>query len=75
MTDLQEIFHTNRTCLSNFVNRTYGINFSCYINRLRMQEFESLRRRSGGTIPEEELASQAGFENYQRYLRVRRNFE
>lgn len=72
ITDLVEAFHTNRSYLSGFINRVYGVNFSCYINRLRMQEFESLRRRSGGAIPEEELASQAGFENYQRYLRVKK---
>lgn len=43
MTDLQETFHTNRTYLSNFVNRTYKVNFSCYINRLRLSELRRLQ--------------------------------
>ncbi|MCS3102171.1 hypothetical protein NXW38_25100 [Bacteroides ovatus] len=43
ITDLMQAFHTNRTYISRFINREYGMNFSRYINMLRLREMEALR--------------------------------
>lgn len=42
LSDLMELFHTNRTYLSGFINREYGYGFNGYINRLRLAELERL---------------------------------
>jgi AraC-like DNA-binding protein len=62
----------NRTTLSQFVNQTYGVNFSRYINRLRLNEMQELLK-----MPEsagkrlDELARQVGFHDMKHYHRVR----
>lgn len=72
--DLTEELHTNRTYLSGFINRTYGLNSSGFINRLRMREFNALSKNPDfGQASKDELASQAGFENYRSYLRVKKD--
>lgn len=38
LSDLMELFRTNRTYLSGFINREYGYGFNGYINRLRLAE-------------------------------------
>ena len=73
ITDLQEIFHINRTYLSNFVNRTYGMRFNSYINRLRLgelQRLQSLPSNRGKTIAA--LCAKAGFPDYRVYLYVKK---
>lgn len=71
ITDLVEDLDVNRTSLSAFVNRTYGMNFSRYLNSLRLRELEQLRQ-----LPENEgksigaLLGKAGFDNYRTYLRA-----
>lgn len=71
ITDLVEDLDVNRTSLSAFVNRTYGMNFSRYLNSLRLRELEQLRQ-----LPENEgksigaLLGKAGFDNYRTYLRT-----
>lgn len=72
ITDMAEELKTNRTYLSGFINREYGMNFSRLINRHRLQELDRLRlsaRYSGrGNM---ELVLKAGFRNYRNYLRVK----
>ncbi|WP_294477931.1 hypothetical protein [uncultured Bacteroides sp.] len=71
ITDLMQFFHTNRTYLSRFINREYNMNFSRYINTLRLRELERLRNDSSRShLPDEELVFLAGFSNYRSYLRV-----
>lgn len=71
ITDLMQFFHTNRTYLSRFINREYNMNFSRYINTLRLRELEKLRNDSSRShLPDEELVFLAGFSNYRSYLRV-----
>ncbi|CAM2843766.1 hypothetical protein DRF59_01090 [Chryseobacterium flavum] len=66
ITDLITVFGTNRTYLSSFINTTYGLNFSMYINRFRLEEFERLKK-----LPEyenaedEELVYLSGFRSFQ----------
>lgn len=71
ITDLVEDLDVNRTSLSAFVNKTYGMNFSRYLNRLRLRELEELRLQpdnEGKTIGS--LLGKAGFDNYRTYLRA-----
>lgn len=72
ITDMALQLKTNRTYLSGFINKEYGMNFSRLINRLRLQELDRLRlsaRYSGRNNME--LVLKAGFANYRNYLRVK----
>ena len=66
-------FDTNRTYISNFTNRTYGLNFSQYVNYYRLKELEWLQ-----SLPENnneslnKLSVQAGFKDYYHYRRAMR---
>lgn len=73
LSDLMELFRTNRTYLSGFINREYGYSFNGYINRLRLAELERLMRlpsNRGKSV--NKLYSKAGFPNYQMYMRISR---
>lgn len=77
MTDLVEPLETSRTSLSNFINKTYGVNFNRYINRLRLAELERLLAlpSNTGKTPDD-LLYKAGFaskRNYTRTLEAERN--
>ncbi|MDR2927059.1 MAG: AraC family transcriptional regulator [Cytophagaceae bacterium] len=71
--DLAELLQTNRTYLSGYINRTYGINFCSYVNRCRLHELERLMAAPGnrGKTPSE-LYFQAGFSDYVGYIRAKR---
>lgn len=69
--DLVEVFDVNRTALSGFINRTYGMNFNRYLNSWRMNELDRLRSlpsNRGKSV--RSLAEKAGFDNYRTYLRA-----
>lgn len=72
ITDLAGELCTNRTYLSGFINSEYSMNFSRYINRLRLEELDRLRR-----LPQSrdetnmELVLRAGFSSYRSYLRAK----
>ncbi|WP_255469915.1 AraC family transcriptional regulator [Bacteroides hominis] len=71
MTDLVEDMDVNRTALSAFINRTYGMNFNRYLNRLRIQELVKLRSQpenQGKSI--RSLTDKAGFKYFRYYLRA-----
>ncbi|MDQ0065260.1 hypothetical protein [Chryseobacterium lathyri] len=66
ITELTTVFGTNRTYLSAFINTTYGLNFSMYINRFRLEEFERLKNLPEyENAEEEELVYLSGFRSYQ----------
>ena len=68
ITDLTHILKTNRSYLSEFINRKYGMNFSHYINSLRVQELENLmEEQNTKNINEKKLIESAGFNNYNDY--------
>jgi AraC-like DNA-binding protein len=70
ITDLAERLHVNRTYVSSFINNEYGNNFSSYINKLRMKEFELLRTNNKfEDISNSELAEKVGFGSYRSYTR------
>lgn len=71
ITDLVEVFDVNRTMLSAFINRTYGMNFCRYINRWRIRELERIRSMpSNRGKSARSLVEKAGFDNYRTYLRA-----
>ena len=73
ISDLTGGLQTNRTYLSTFINRTYGMNFNAYINDCRLREMESLLADS--TYAGEcmtELAIRAGFGCYHSYRRAKK---
>ena len=73
ITDMAAELKTNRTYLSGFINREYGMNFSRLINRLRLQELDRLRLSARYTGRDNmELVLKAGFGNYRNYLRVKK---
>lgn len=64
---------TNRTYLSSFINREYGVNFSRFINQQRMKELDRIRiEPSNKDLQANELILMAGFSNYGSYLRVKK---
>lgn len=73
ITTLADAMNINRSYLSGFVNRTYGVNFNRYINRLRLRELDRLMNlpfNAGKT--ERNLAHAAGFSDYKHYSRTLR---
>ena len=77
--DLLEPLQCNRTYLSNFVNRTYGMNFNNYLNSCRLNEIDRLLVAPGNrNKTPASLYTQAGFTSYRNYLsakKKRRNLE
>lgn len=68
ITDLTLPLITNRTYLSAFINKEYGMNFSRYINLLRIQELERLQGDTeNNRLSQVELVLKAGFSTYQGY--------
>lgn len=69
--DLVEVFDVNRTALSGFINRTYGMNFNRYLNNWRLRELDRLRSLpSNRGKSMRSLVEKAGFDNYRTYLRA-----
>ena len=73
MQRLVEHFDTNRTYLSGFINRTFGVNFSQYNNLWRLKEMEYLQEKPENKEKnKEELALMAGFSNSRSYWRAKK---
>ena len=69
--DLVEDMDVNRTALSAFINRTYGVNFNRYLNRLRLKELARLRSQpenQGKSISS--LIDKVGFKDFRNYSRA-----
>ena len=71
ITDLIEPLRANRTVISNFVNKTYGMNFNQYINTLRLKELDRLRALPSNANKElAQLIEKAGFATMRNYTRA-----
>ena len=71
ITDLVEALDINRTTLSAFINRTYGVNFNRYLNRLRLKELDKLRSQPDGQGKSiSSLLDKAGFKDFRNYSRA-----
>ncbi|MYZ59106.1 hypothetical protein EH151_04265 [Elizabethkingia anophelis] len=74
--DLAEYFNTNRTYISKFINGTYGLNASQYINKWRLKEVESLLESEEHSDKKlEEIVLMAGFGHIRNYNRAKNNFD
>jgi AraC-like DNA-binding protein len=72
ITDVVKALDVNRSLVSRFVNQTYGVNFSRYVNRCRLQELHTLLHLPSNTGKKpEQLAADAGFSDVKHYHRVR----
>lgn len=72
ITDLVDELKTNRTYISAFINSEFRMNFSCFINKCRIDEFEQRRNtQKYHHLTDEELSETVGFKTYRSYLRVR----
>lgn len=72
MTHLVKALDVNRTAISNFINRTYGMSFSRYTNHWRLKEMERLKTMFGNDGKRtEQLVQQAGFSDVKQYLRAK----
>ncbi|MDR1003490.1 MAG: hypothetical protein LBL97_00560 [Prevotellaceae bacterium] len=69
ITDLLPDLCTNRTYLSNFINREYHMSFNALINNYRLREIDRLRlephRKQQSSL---ELIKKAGFSSYRNYI-------
>ena len=71
ITDMVEDLDVNRTALSSFVNRTYGMNFNRCLNCLRLKELEALRSQADGQEKSiSSLIGKVGFKDYRNYSRA-----
>jgi len=74
ITDLVDILHVNRTYISSFINKEYGENFSVFINKYRIQEYNLLRQMPEySKLSKAELAEMAGFNSYRSFIRTKNN--
>lgn len=69
--DMAEALNTNRSYLSSFINRTYGMTFPQFVNECRLCELDRIAAdpANAGANNMENIAS-AGFGSYQSYLRA-----
>lgn len=73
ITDLAVQLNSNRTYLSVFINREYGMNFCRLINRYRLKELERMCLLPSNAAKDNmELVLAAGFTGYRSYLRAKR---
>ena len=71
ITDVAAALNTNRSYVSSFINKEYGMNFCRFINRLRLEELDKLRALpENRTCSNLELVLLAGFSSYRSYLRI-----
>ena len=73
VSDFANALHTNSKYVSAYINNTYGMSFSRFVNRCRLDELVRLRK-SPQMKPRDnmELILMAGFSNYQSYLRAKK---
>lgn len=76
ITDIAENLNVKRNSLSNFINTEYGVNFSNFINNLRLIEYYQLRSNPNYNHKSNiELSEKAGFGSYRTCTRYAANAE
>jgi AraC-like DNA-binding protein len=67
---------TNRTYLSNYINKNYAVNFSVFVNRYRVEEAKKfLTNMEGSLYSLEVVGEKCGFGSYNNFIRVFREME
>ena len=69
ITDVVQAMNVNRSVVSSFINKEYGVNFNQFVNRWRLKEVERLAELSG--IDAAKLYAQAGFSEARQYYRAK----
>ena len=75
ITDMAKDLSSNRTYISAFINREYGMNFNRFINNYRLKEVERLQLeavRRKRKVSSMEIIIHAGFSNYRSYFRAKK---
>lgn len=74
--DITAKLGTNRTYLSNFINKQYRVNFSMLVNRYRVEEAKALLAENEGSLYSlEVIGEKCGFGSYNNFIRVFRELE
>lgn len=74
--DVSKALNTNRTYVSNFINQTYRMNFSRYVNHFRIEEAKRmLRDPDAGKYSLDFISEQCGFGSLSNFVRVFHSFE
>jgi AraC-like DNA-binding protein len=68
--DVVEAMNVNRSVISSFINKKYGLNFNQFVNRWRLKEIERLAKLSGADVTR--LYAKAGFSELRQYYRARK---
>lgn len=74
--EVASLLGTNRTYLSGFINKTYNVNFSSFVNKYRVNEAKIIL--SGEEMDKyslEVIGEKCGFGSYNNFIRVFRDFE
>lgn len=69
ITDLSSALGTNRSRLSQLINQHYNMNFCCWVNNYRLQEYNNLDNEN--VLSKRELAEDVGFSDYRTYIRFK----
>jgi AraC-like DNA-binding protein len=76
ITDLAEAMDVNRSVMSGFINKAYGMNFNRFLNQLRMRELERLQALPSNKEKNiSKLIGKAGFTEERQYQRTKKNKE
>jgi len=74
--DLVDTFNACKSVISSYVNTTYGMSFSWYVNWWRLKEMDklmALKSNKGKDV--KDLALKAGFGSYRSYMRAKAYFQ
>ncbi|MCB6973198.1 MULTISPECIES: AraC family transcriptional regulator [Butyricimonas] len=75
ITDMAKDLISNRTYISAFINREYGMNFNRFVNNYRLKEVERLQSEAvqrKQKISSLDIVIHAGFSNYRSYFRAKK---
>jgi AraC-like DNA-binding protein len=74
--DVSRILGTNRTYLSNYINKHYGVSFSMFVNSYRVADSKKLfEEKEGSLYSLEVIGEKCGFGSYNNFIRVFRELE
>jgi AraC-like DNA-binding protein len=74
--NVSDEMNSNRTYVSNFINRCYGINFSRFVNQYRINEAKSILKETKSIkFSLETIGEKCGFGSLNNFIRVFHSFE
>ena len=74
--DVAGKLNSNRTYISNLINEHYGMNFSRFVNRYRVEEAKTtLQHSDSWKLSLETIGEKCGFGSLNNFIRIFRSFE